>query len=252
MGSSLETHPYNHYPIPPDTRVLIVGTAPPPRFSFPRSSRSGLIKGADADFFYGSEHSMMWVYLEDAAGRKRFAKPRTAEAEAEATEDLMLEMLREHRLWMQDVLLTYRRKAGRENSALDEGIDINASDTTFLDFSSVLKTGCRIERIVFTSMTAAEWFFSRILKQWDEPQTKNSFSDLFAAAKKARGTKGAVERFLSPIFSDTFNERKIDFFVAPSPSSSARGPDLKTCAEIYRQIVFGSGVFSSNSTGFLF
>jgi G:T/U-mismatch repair DNA glycosylase len=205
---------------------------------------SGPVKGADADFFYGSEHNMMWVYLEEATGKKRFAKPRTAEAEAEATEDLMQELLREHRLWMQDVLLTYRRRAGCQNSPFDKDIDINASDTTFLDFSSVLESGCKIERIVFTSMTAAEWFFSKILTQWDEPQTKSSFSDSFAAAKKARSVKGAIERFSSPFFSDTFSERKIDFFVAPSPSSLALTPNLKTCAEIYRQIISGSGVFS--------
>jgi hypothetical protein len=204
---------------------------------------SGPVKGADADFFYGSEHSMMWVYLEEATGKKRFAKPRTAEAEAEATEDLMQELLREHRLWMQDVLLTYRRKADCENSPFDKDIDINASDTTFLGFSGVLEAAYRVERIVFTSMTAAQWFFSRVSSQWDGPETANCFSESFKFAKKKRSAKDIVEKFSSAFCSETFNGQNIDFYIAPSPSGSARRPRLRTCTEIYRHIVLGKRPF---------
>jgi hypothetical protein len=54
MNANREHHPYNDEPFPPEMRVLVVGTAPPPRFSQPRPPHSGPREGYDADFFYGS------------------------------------------------------------------------------------------------------------------------------------------------------------------------------------------------------
>jgi hypothetical protein len=69
-----ETHPYNlREAIPSRTKVLLLGTAPPPRFSSPSC---GEMRGLDFDFFYGSEDNYMWVFLDDIAeridGRKLF------------------------------------------------------------------------------------------------------------------------------------------------------------------------------------
>jgi hypothetical protein len=49
MTTKIETHPYNlRETIPDETRLLIVGTAPPPRFSNPAC---GGMRGLDFDFF---------------------------------------------------------------------------------------------------------------------------------------------------------------------------------------------------------
>jgi hypothetical protein len=55
-----ETHPYNSEPIPDNVRLLIVGTAPPPRFSNPQCEGVGAHK-LDFEFFYGSGHNNMWL-----------------------------------------------------------------------------------------------------------------------------------------------------------------------------------------------
>jgi hypothetical protein len=59
MENMSEVHPYNSAnPIPNGTRVLIVGTAPPERFSrLPGSS--GDLSG-DVRFYYGSRDNELW------------------------------------------------------------------------------------------------------------------------------------------------------------------------------------------------
>jgi hypothetical protein len=63
MMATKETHPYNlRETIPDETRLLIVGTAPPPRFSNPACKGT---RPLDFDFFYGSEDNYMWEFLEN-------------------------------------------------------------------------------------------------------------------------------------------------------------------------------------------
>ncbi len=65
MRPGKETHPYNHHEAIPDgTCKLIVGTAPPPRFSHPRSTDKVCLRPCDLDFYYGSEDNFMWEFLE--------------------------------------------------------------------------------------------------------------------------------------------------------------------------------------------
>jgi hypothetical protein len=62
MTEIMEHHPYNHREeVPQETRLLIIGTAPPPRFSNPAFR---IMKELDFDFFYGSEDNYMWEFLD--------------------------------------------------------------------------------------------------------------------------------------------------------------------------------------------
>jgi G:T/U-mismatch repair DNA glycosylase len=238
IGQLPETHPYNSSPIPPDTKTLIVGTAPPPRFSLPRPPHAGPERCWDADFFYGSGSNYLWVYLEAAASERIFAEPGTSEAAVEDTESLMRDFLQRHRIWMRDVLQTYRRKQGHESSSKDRHIDLGAPHTTFLDFSVVLEDGRNIERIVFTSGDAAEWFFSKVLAKGSAPKAVQNYRQIFVAADRARKERTASEKYAKEFCAVEFNSRIINFWVAPSPSGSAWVPDKKSCIEIYRSILF--------------
>ena len=52
----------HHHPYPPfikkDTKKLIVGTLPPPRFS------TGDLLEEDVDFCYGSYYNSLWLYID--------------------------------------------------------------------------------------------------------------------------------------------------------------------------------------------
>lgn len=113
-----EKHPYNLEEIghiPEGTRLLIVGTAPPPRFSLPRSERKGPV-GKDIDFYYGSSDNDMWRILEELSDEKFNRQSKEDSREA------MCNFLRTHRMWMRDILQTYRRKPDHETSASDNHI----------------------------------------------------------------------------------------------------------------------------------
>lgn len=118
--SPLERHPYNNderFRIPLRTKTLIVGTAPPPRFSLSRlSNHRGPMKDFDADFYYGSKDNILWGFLTKAFAEPDFAIPGSEAAKVEDTENMMQKYLAQHDIWMRDVLETYRRKPGRARS----------------------------------------------------------------------------------------------------------------------------------------
>lgn len=239
MLMPLEQHPYNNkYEIPDDTRLLIVGTAPPPRFSLPRPPFGVFDELRDADFFYGSEHNLLWDYLKLAAGEPKLATPGSDAVLLEDTEKLMCNYLHRHRIWMKDVLQTYSRKVGKADSPFDSDINIADSRTTFLDFSAVLSVGGEIERVVFTSDKAADWFFGKVLSNsFDEDEAK-AYRNLFIAAKKGRHPKEQDEAYTKEFCRAEFDGRTIRFHIAPSPSGSAGASDDEWFVDIYRRILF--------------
>lgn len=236
-NSSHETHPYNSLPIPEGTKTLIVGTAPPPRFSLPRPPHEGPRKAYDADFYYGSDANWLWVYLEKAAGEELFAEPGTPEAVAEDTENLMQDFLRRHQLWMRDVLQTYRRKPEKHSSASDQDIDLAHEGTTFLKFIPTLKNNISIQKIVFTSEQAAKWFFKALGMETDE-ETIKQYQQKFSLAHKDWKTLDGNEKYASALFTAIFFDRTISFYVAPSPSGAAGSKDVDSTAKIYKTILF--------------
>jgi hypothetical protein len=236
-NSSHETHPYNSLQIPADTKTLIVGTAPPPRFSLPRPPHEGPRKGYDADFYYGSYANWLWVYLEKAAGEELFAEPGTPEAIKEDTENLMQDFLRRHQLWMRDILQTYRRKPGKETSASDQDIDTANEGTTFLKFVPILEKNIGIQKIVFTSEQAAKWFFKALETETGEGTTKH-YQQKFSVAHKDWKAMDGNQRYANALCTFDYDGRSINFYIAPSPSGAAGSKDVDSTASIYKTILF--------------
>jgi len=237
--SQLETHPYNSLDMPSCTKLLIVGTAPPSRFSHPRSQHEGPRDGVDADFFYGSEYNMLWHYLKLAAHEAPFAAPGSAEARRENTEAIMKEYQQRYNMWMYDVLQTYVRKKDKPITAKDADIDLNDSRTTFMNFPAVLDAGKKIERVVFTGVQVSNWFFGRVLANCFPKDVaracRNRFLDADAKRKAKQGTD---EQFTDLFCSEEFLCRTVRFHVAPSPSGSAGASEGPRFSRIYRKIIF--------------
>ena len=103
-----EEHPYNfHYSIPEETCLLIIGTAPPPRFSHRRPKDIG---PRDVDFYYGSSDNQLWSILEDLYGEKLYW-PSRENPSREDSREAMCSFLRTHEMWMRDAdVPTKRRK----------------------------------------------------------------------------------------------------------------------------------------------
>jgi len=137
-----ESHPFNKdNPIPAGTRILIVGTAPPQRFSSVPGPDGDL--PGDVRFFYGSrDNELWWEILPALTGRKFNLENVTASRQA------MTIFLENNRIWMHDICEKYRRtKAG---SALDNNLCILETS----NFGEVLRAYPSIEHIVFTGCRA--------------------------------------------------------------------------------------------------
>jgi G:T/U-mismatch repair DNA glycosylase len=228
-----ETHPYNlREAIPSRTKVLLLGTAPPPRFSSPSC---GEMRGLDFDFFYGSEDNYMWVFLDDIAeridGRKLFEE----EFSSPQCSDVAREFLKKHHIWMHDVLRTYRRKPGMECSASDSDI----VPLSFTSFGAVLDSPF-LEKIVFTSRKAAEWTFLALANQGLTAPGALSPPHL-SRDQSIPIEKYIRTRFKAPFARATIAGRNIDFYILPSPSPRAvrSGLTLSRKQDIYRSVLFG-------------
>lgn len=166
-------HPFNtREAIPSNTRTLIVGTAPPPRFNEPKS-----LRGIDFDFFYGSKDNYMWEHLdkisEEIDGAKLFNRTETVvdgktEVTYTDTSDQCCEIarsfLRKHHLWMKDILQEYTKKPGMEHLAGDDAIE-EPDPSTCTDFVSSLMENPGITTLAFTSIQAAIWTVKRLRHQ---------------------------------------------------------------------------------------
>ena len=235
----LETHPYNTLDIPPNTTLLIVGTAPPSRFSEPRSQHEGPRDGLDADFFYGSVDNMLWSYLKLAAKEPDFAEPGSDDAKRENTEAVMQEYLLRHHIWMHDILQTYVRKENKSGSALDTDINLNDSRTTFMNFPAVLQAGAKIERVVFTSVKTSDWFFGKVLSRCFPKKEAEDYRRLFLEADARRkAKKNADTGYTDELCRAEFLGRTIRFHVLPSPSPAAGATLDQRTIDIYRTILF--------------
>uniref|UniRef100_Q07QI6 Uncharacterized protein n=1 Tax=Rhodopseudomonas palustris (strain BisA53) TaxID=316055 RepID=Q07QI6_RHOP5 len=160
INSTWEQHPYNNIreSDPHRTIALIIGTAPPPRFSNPMCREE---RELDFQFFYGSEDNYMWVFLEEALEQRKMLLD---EMSSGACCQIAREMLERHRLWMCDVLQQYRRKPGRACSASDNDI-IPPPDAVFNDFAKVFSERPHLTGLAFTSQLAASWTLQALESQ---------------------------------------------------------------------------------------
>ena len=131
----VETHPFHdEHPIREGTRTLVVGTAPPPRFSNPNCALKG-VDPLDFPFFYGSGKNGFWEIINRIAASMDTPLPSDS---APASEYLpkACDFLRVHKIWMKDVLQTYQRS--EECSSLDKHIS-DPKDEDLTDFRRVLE-----------------------------------------------------------------------------------------------------------------
>lgn len=236
MTSVRETHPYNlRETIPDGTHLLIVGTAPPPRFSNPRCKG---MRPCDFDFFYGSEDNYMWKFLDNIAkevdGQKLFSKEASSEECCHAARDF----LRRHKLWMCDILQSYQRKPNKECSPLDQDI-IVPEITDCTDFRSIFATHTCLTTVVFTSEKAAEW----TIKVLDNQALRETYITALSR-RKAHEHDLAIEEYVvskskQPLFRASMGDREIEFFILPSPTGRSRRKGLTTRLkqDIYKQIL---------------
>jgi hypothetical protein len=238
----VETHPFNQQQIPGGTRSLIVGTAPPPRFSNPNCKEVGK-HCLDFPFFYGSGKSNLWKLMNkigDGVGTP--LPPDNASAETYAVQ--ARSFLERHGLWMKDILQTYQRS--HECSSLDEHIEPpRIEDLT--DFRYLFEEHRSIDTVAFTSEQAAKWtLWSLRLRDLEEQyfQTlasrKNS-KDVAPELDLPRDCQRFAAPFLAPIITVRFNDRDVRFFQLPSPSGSMYRPKGGTddCfVAIYKSVLF--------------
>lgn len=239
MTERLETHPYNTlHPIPANTETLIVGTAPPPRFSEPRL-RSPLQKKLDFDFFYGSGENYMWEILRDIA-KSRFNKTilLNSQSAEECTKEAR-QFLQTHNIWMRDVLQTYRRMPRKSASASDGDI-IPPPDATFSDFRNVFVNEM-ITKIAFTSEDAAKWTIAAILNQ-NLISSDHEFVAGVTNWKEGKGQLPAdyrLEKYKSPFHHTKIYGREVAFYILPTPSPHGiKNMNIARKTELYEQALF--------------
>lgn len=138
LSCPVEGHPFNaSYPIPSNTRVLIVGTAPPERFSRVLNSDQELL--GDVPFYYGSRDNELWLKILPVITGYRFDGPTS-----EIKRQKMIDFLLVYRVWMHDIFEQYVRT--RLGSALDRDLRLLKPS----DFKSVLREHRTIEHVIFT------------------------------------------------------------------------------------------------------
>jgi G:T/U-mismatch repair DNA glycosylase len=228
MESFLETHPYNDREIiPPDTRILIVGTAPPPRFSNPAL---GGIREWDAPFFYGSEDNHLWWDILDSIARD--VDRRALFSDDDTAQEAVAKMrgfLMRHGMWMRDVLQTYQRKKPCDAA------DHNIEPKEFADFSSVFQKVPHLGMIAFTSRKAAEWTFQAFIEQDLIKQT-----ELLDYPNWEDSKEGAPsEKYKRPCFVSEIRQRVIRFYILPTPTGRSReGLKIPDKCKIYKGVLF--------------
>jgi hypothetical protein len=143
----LRTHPYNGCDVVPnETKLLIIGTCPPPRFE--RPSDAGHQLSGDCDFYYGSKDNQLWS--------KIFATIFTDERPKSPEE--RREFLRRKSIWMHDILETYTR---RVNSPYDT--DLCPQD--LFDLKNVFLSHSNIDTLLLTGRHAEKWTRQKMINQ---------------------------------------------------------------------------------------
>ncbi|MHC2531891.1 uracil-DNA glycosylase family protein [Bradyrhizobium diazoefficiens] len=225
-----ERHPYNElHPVPDDTETLIIGTAPPPRFSNPAL---GGIRDGDAEFYYGSEDNCLWWDIFDAINQKLTGKKLFTDKDWEQCHCLgtMRQFLRSHKIWMRDVLQAYKRDDPCSPS------DNQIRDIEFADFRGQFRAAPSIRKIAFTSEKAAEWTLEAFEEQGLVTPEKRR--DTTEKLKTWRGAD-APGKYQQSCFEASPTGTGIEFFILPTPTGRSRaGLKIVDKVDIYRCVLF--------------
>ncbi len=142
-------HPYEIY-IPDGTEKLIIGTLPPPRFSF------GKLKKRDVDFCYGSCDGLLWPLLDQI-----FDLSLIYDNSKDAV-DQRKKFLISQRIGICDIVASCRREK-------IESSDLGMKDITLRDIIVQLELHPFIHTLIFTggnSKNGPEYLFRKQLKKY--------------------------------------------------------------------------------------
>ncbi len=151
----LHKHPYSPF-IPGNTRKLIVGTLPPPRFT------TGELKPGDVDFCYGSRDGLLWPIL-----NRLFNLELPFETSEEAIAKRK-EFLQDHHIGICDIVASASREKVDASDLGMEGVKLR-------DLIRVLGENPKIETLLFmggNSKNGPEYFFRKLLKRYSIPLKK--------------------------------------------------------------------------------
>ncbi|WP_431159128.1 uracil-DNA glycosylase family protein [Winogradskyella poriferorum] len=146
----LHRHPYPPF-IHSDTKKLIVGTLPPPRFS------TGNLLEKDVDFCYGSYYNSLWLYI-DAIHNLSLRYDNSQEAIEERKNFLI-----RHKIGVCDIV-----ESG-EREKIDAS-DLGLSNVKLRDVIGYLRKFPNVGTLLFTggnSKNGPEYFFRKHIKSQD-------------------------------------------------------------------------------------
>lgn len=146
----LHKHPYPPF-IHSDTKKLIVGTLPPPRFS------TGNLLEKDVDFCYGSYYNSLWLYI-DAIHNLSLRYDNSQEAIEERKNFLI-----RHKIGVCDIV-----ESG-EREKIDAS-DLGLSNVKLRDVIGYLRKFPNVQTLLFTggnSKNGPEYFFRKHIKSQD-------------------------------------------------------------------------------------
>ena len=143
-------HPYQPF-IKKDTKKLIVGTLPPPRFS------TGELLEKDVDFCYGSYYNSLWLFI-DKIHSLNLRYDNSQEAI-----DQRKQFLVKHKIGVCDIVESAERKK-------IDASDLGMQNIKLRDIVGYLKQYPSIDTILFTggkSKNGPEYFFRKHLKNYN-------------------------------------------------------------------------------------
>lgn len=146
----LHRHPYPPF-IHSDTKKLIVGTLPPPRFS------TGNLLEKDVDFCYGSYYNSLWLYI-DAIHKLNLRYDNSQEAIEERKNFLI-----QHKIGVCDIVESGERKK-------IDASDLGLSNVKLRDVIGYLRKFPNVQTLLFTggnSKNGPEYFFRKHIKSQD-------------------------------------------------------------------------------------
>ncbi len=146
---------FHKHPYPPfiqnDTKKLIVGTLPPPRFS------TGELLDKDVNFCYGSYYNSLWLYI-DEIHNLGLRYDNSQEAIDERKQFLIT-----HKIGVCDIV------ESAERQKIDAS-DLGMTNIVLRDIINYLKEYPNIETLLFTggnSKNGPEYFFRRHIKTYN-------------------------------------------------------------------------------------
>ena len=143
-------HPYEPF-IKKDTKKLIVGTLPPPRFT------TGELLEKDVDFCYGSYYNSLWLFI-DKIHSLNLRYDNSQEAI-----DQRKQFLVKHKIGVCDIVESAERKK-------IDASDLGMQNIKLRDIVGYLKQYPSIDTILFTggkSKNGPEYFFRKHLKDYN-------------------------------------------------------------------------------------